>query len=169
MKSKIIIMCGLFAALTAVLSQLAIPIGPVPINLALLSVLLSAGLLGAKYGALSQVVYLLMGAIGLPVFSGMKGGLGVLAGPTGGYLVGYVLCALTAGFLMKKHGSLITGLAMAAGIGVCYIFGTLWFFLLTGCTVWSALTTCVLPFLPGDVVKILLAVWMIRLRRKFSV
>lgn len=169
MKIKPMLLCGLFAALTAILSQIAIPLGPVPINLALLAVLLAAGLLGPGYGALSQVVFVLVGAIGLPVFSGMRGGLGALAGPTGGFLVGYILCALLTGWLLSKFGKKVWGavLSMAAGILVCYLFGTLWFLILTKSSLWSALTACVLPFLPGDALKIALAVWLtFRLRNK---
>ena len=171
MKVKPMLLCGLFAALTAILSQLAIPIGPVPINLALLSVILAAGLLGPKLGTVSQIVYVLVGMIGLPVFSGMQGGLGVLAGPTGGYLAGYILCALTAGILIQKFGAKIPGmvLSMAAGILVCYLFGTVWFILLTKSALLSALTTCVLPFLPGDCIKIALAVFLVfRLRPRLT-
>ena len=162
MKIKPMRLCALFAALTAVLSQVAVPVGPVPVNLALLAVLLAAGLLGPRYGTLSQIVYVLLGMAGLPVFSGLQGGLGVLAGPTGGYLAGYILCALTAGVLMKRAGSKAIGavLSMAAGVAVCYMFGTAWYVILTKSSLWSALTVCVFPFLPGDCVKIALACWL---------
>ena len=102
--TKKIALCGLFAALTAVCAQISIPIGPVPINMAHLSVFMAAGILGSKYGALSQVVYLCLGAMGLPVFSGFMGGLGRLTGPTGGYIVGYVVTAFDVGFLFEKFG-----------------------------------------------------------------
>lgn len=90
-----IIITALFAALTAVFSQISIPIGPVPVNLALLAVFTAAGLLSPGRAVLSQVVYLLLGAVGVPVFSGFRGGFAVLAGPTGGYIVGYIVAALT--------------------------------------------------------------------------
>lgn len=153
------ILCALFAALTAVFSQLAIPLAPVPINLATFSVFLAGGLLGAKYGALSQLVYVLLGAFGLPVFTGMSGGFGRIMGPTGGYIAGYVAAAFLTGFLISKlpRGFWSCVLAMVAGLAACYALGTLWFVQLTGNPLSSALTICVIPFLPGDAAKITLA------------
>ena len=94
---KTMIYCALFAALTAVCSQLAIPIQPVPINLALLSVYIAGGLLGGGMGAASQAVFLLIGAVGVPVFAGFRGGVQALVGPTGGYLIGYAAAAFVTG------------------------------------------------------------------------
>ena len=104
---KTMVYCALFAALTAVCSQLSVPIQPVPINLALFSVYMAGALLGGGRGAISQIVFLLIGAAGVPVFAGFRGGLQVLAGPTGGYIVGYVAAALITGAvcacMVKKH------------------------------------------------------------------
>lgn len=174
------ILCAFFAALTAVLSQIALPLPftPVPVNLATLSVFLSGALLGAKYGALSQFLFVLLGGIGLPVFSQFNGGLGVLAGPTGGYLVGYILASFVTGLLThialasqggtngtsgKSGKGQIRGiLAMTAGLLVCYTLGTAWFVHLTGTGLVSALLLCILPFLPGDALKIFLAASLLR-------
>ena len=172
MKIKNMIYCALFAALTAVLSQIAIPVDPIPINLATLSVLLAGSLLGAKGGAVSQIVYVLLGTAGLPVFSAFRGGPGILIGPTGGYIAGYILGAWLTGFLseryqphkpLQKH--LYCALCMCAGLLGCYLLGTIWFLFLTKSTLLSAVSACVLPFLPGDALKILVATLLaVRLR-----
>ena len=117
MKTTKLVTCALFAALTAILSQIAIPIGPVPINLATFSVFFAGALLGAKAGALSQLVYLLLGIVGLPVFSMFRGGPGVLLGPTGGYLAGYVLAAFLVGFITEQRGDSLPALALAMPAG----------------------------------------------------
>ena len=141
------------AAALCVIGPWAIPVGAVPLSLTLLAVYLTAFLLtpGQMVGAVG--VYLLLGAVGLPVFSGFSGGLGVLAGPTGGYLVGYlpagVLCALAA---RKKRGQCVAGMVLATG--VVYLTGTAWYCLQSGVALLPALVVCVLPFLPGDVVKL---------------
>lgn len=156
--------CALFAALTAVCSQIAIPMpSMIPINLGLLAVYLSGGLLGGLGGALSQLVFLLLGAAGVPVFAQFRGGLGVLAGPTGGYIIGYVAAAGLIGLLAERWGRGFWKLAagMVLGTAVCYAFGTAWFVALTGKGLAAALGACVLPFLPGDAVKIALAAWLV--------
>jgi biotin transport system substrate-specific component len=153
-------LCALFAALTAVCSWLAIPIGPVPINLALLPVLLAGGLLGWKYGAISQLVYVLVGAAGAPVFSGFRGGVGVLVGPTGGYIIGYVVCALLVGLAADKFRRRVPALiaGMILGVLALYLLGTAqYLFVVENKNVLAALGACVFPFLPGDAAKIAVA------------
>ena len=149
-------MCALFAALTAVLSQILFPIGPVPINLALISVYMAGALLGAKYGTVSQVVYVLMGAIGLPVFASFSGGPGVIAGKSGGFIIGYVVCAFLVGFAADRWGRSPKVLipAMAAGTLLTYFLGIIWFMVVTNIPLVESLGYCVFPFLPGDAVKI---------------
>ncbi len=158
MKTKTMILCALFAALTAVCSMISIPLPftPVPINLATLSVFLAGGLLGSKYGSLSQLVYVVLGAVGLPVFHNFTGGLAVVTGATGGYIIGYVAAAWLVGFLCEKigRGFYKNILSMASGLAVCYTLGTLWFMYLTSTGFAAALIACVVPFLPGDAVKI---------------
>jgi len=133
---------------------------------------LSGGLLGRKYGVISICVYIFMGFIGLPVFSGFRAGPGVLIGPTGGYIAGYVLGAFIIGLLIDKlscKGNTIYmyTLALGAGMIVCYFTGTLWFIICTGSTVGAALLSCVLPFIAGDVLKIFIAVVLINRLRPF--
>lgn len=103
-KTTMMILCGIFAAVTAICSLITIPLGftPVPVNLGTLSVFLTGGILGKKYGTLSMAVYVLLGATGVPVFSGFRGGIGVLAGPTGGYIIGYIVAVLIIGLLMEN-------------------------------------------------------------------
>ena len=95
------ILCGLFAAITAVCSFITIPLGftPVPINLGTLAVFLTGGILGKKYGTISMTVYVLLGAAGVPVFAGFRAGISVLAGPTGGYIIGYIVAVFIIGVL----------------------------------------------------------------------
>lgn len=156
---KEMVLCALFVALTAVLSQIAIPVQPVPVNLATLSVMLAGGVLGAKNGAVSQAVYVLMGMIGLPVFSSFSGGVGIVAGPTGGYIIGYIAAAWLIGLLASRCGGKVWQLAliMAAGEALCYLLGTAWFMLSTGTGLVESLLLCVVPFLLGDAAKIAVA------------
>ena len=156
--------CALLAALTGVFTWLSIPIDPVPINLATLAVFLAGGLLGAKYGAISQIIYLLLGVAGIPVFSKMRSGAGVLLGPTGGYIVGYIVAAWLVGLLAQRFGRKLKVLvpAMVAGAVCYYLLGTLWYIYSTGSGVLPALMMCVLPFLPGDAAKVAVAATLVR-------
>lgn len=166
--TKNLVLAALFAALTAVCSQIQIPLPMIPINLALFAVHLCGALLGAKWGALSMAVYALLGAIGVPVFAGFGSGPAVLFGKTGGYILGYILCAAIVGLLSRRLGFsyLKLCLSMIVGVAVCYIFGTAWFMAISGLDLVTSLGYCVLPFLPGDAVKILLAAFLaLRLRK----
>ena len=151
--------CALFAALTAVCSQIQIPLPLIPINLAIFAVVLCGGLLRPVCALLAVGVYVLLGLVGIPVFAGFKAGVGTLFGNTGGYIVGYVLAAFLTAVLRQRggEGDLRLGAGMAVGVAVCYVFGTVWFMVLSGNSLWVSLSYCVLPFLPGDVLKILLA------------
>ena len=163
-----LVLAALMAALTAVCSQIQIPLPMVPINLALFAVHLAGALLGAKWGALSMLAYALLGAAGVPVFAGFASGPAVLFGKTGGYILGYILCALLIGLLVRRIGFTMKGLclSMIVGVAVCYAFGTAWFMAVTGMNLITSLTYCVFPFLPGDAVKILLAALLaLRLRK----
>ena len=112
-------LCGLFAAITAVCSYVSIPLGftPVPVNLATLAVFLAGGILGSRYGTISLAVYTLLGAAGIPVFSEFRGGLGVLAGPTGGYIIGYIAAAFLTGLIVEKF--LVSGSGRSHELFVC--------------------------------------------------
>lgn len=158
---KGMILAAVFAALTGILTQVQIPLPYIPINLALFAVFLAGALLGPKYGALAMAVYVLLGAVGVPVFSGFSGGLHKLAGPTGGYIAGYVVCAFLVGLLSRRWGfgkcNLMLALSMAVGTLACYALGTAWFMGVTKSALWVSLGYCVFPFLPGEAVKIALA------------
>lgn len=155
------------AALITVCSWITIPFFTVPFTMQTFAVFLVLLLLGGRRGTLSVLLYLVMGAIGLPVFSGFAGGAGKLAGPTGGYLIGFIAAALVYWGLtsIKKGSRIMTVCAMAAGLLVCYAFGTAWFVVVynmnTGAmSVASALSACVLPFIIPDVVKLAIA-WLL--------
>lgn len=146
---------AVFSALLCVISPFAIPIGPVSITLATFGVYLSGAELGCKKGGAAVAVYLMLGFIGLPVFSGFMGGVQRLIGPTGGYLVGYIPCAMITGFFSRKFKRLWASAAgMALGTVVLYALGTAWFCLMSGTSLLPALSACVFPFLPGDAAKI---------------
>lgn len=150
---------ALMAAVMCILGPLSVPIGPVPISLTNLVIYLSVILLGTKFGTLSYLVYLIIGATGLPVFSGFQGGLGKLAGPTGGYLIGFIFMALITGAFMyySKGKPLFIVIGMVLGTLVDYLFGTIWFCIVMKTDFISALAVCVIPFLIGDAIKIALS------------
>jgi len=155
-------LCAFFAALSAAFSQFSIPIGPVPIALTHLSVFTAAGLLGAKRGFVSQLIYVLVGLVGAPVFAGASGGPAIVFGPTGGFILSYPVCALVAGLLAEKLGRGTRALralpfAMAAGLFVTYAMGLAWFMFVTKNGLLASLGYCTLPFLPGDAAKIALS------------
>ena len=152
--------CALMAALMCVLCPMSLPIGPIPISLSVFVILLTVYVLGTWRALVSYTVYLLLGAVGMPVFSGFQGGLAKLAGPTGGYLAGFWLMILVAGIIMEKgkRNLLVTILGMLVGVAIDYAVGTAWFVFQTESTVVHALDVCVYPFIPFDVAKIVIAV-----------
>lgn len=154
-----IVLAALFAALMAVCSQIQIPLPMVPINLALFAAHLCGALLGAKWGALSISAYTLLGLVGVPVYAGFASGPAALFGKTGGYILGYILSAFLVGLLSRRIGFTFKGLCLSMLVGVvaCYAFGTVWFMAVTGLNLMTSLAYCVIPFLPGDAVKIALA------------
>ena len=152
--------CAVCTALIAVLAQVQLPLpGMVPLSLATFGVMLGGLLLGWKGGAAAVLAYCLLGAAGAPVFAGLKGGAGVLLGPTGGYIAGYLPCAALSGLHVPKLQESRLGrcLLLLLGTAACYALGTAWFMHVTGRSLWESLGLCVLPFLPGDGVKILAA------------
>jgi len=155
-----LVYASMFGALTAVGAYIVIPLPPVPISLQTLFVNLAGALLGGYLGALSQIVYILLGVIGLPVFAGGKAGPGVLFGPTGGYLFGFVAAALVIGKLIeiKKHPRLFwVVVSMMAGMMIIDILGILQLTFVARLSIKKALIVGAFPFLPGDIVKIVLA------------
>lgn len=158
------VFASLFGAATAAGAYIVIPVPPVPITLQTLFLLISAGLLGGRLGALSQVVYLALGLIGLPVFAGGKAGVGVLFGPTGGYLIGFVAAAYVIGTLIEKGGNLSflkLALYMVIGTVVVYVFGVAHLSLVGRLSVQKAVSVGVIPFLIGDAFKVLIAAMLV--------
>ena len=153
-------LAALMCALTAVLAQIQIPLPPVPVSLALLGVHLCGCLPGMRTGIAAVAAYALLGAAGLPVLTGFAGGPAPVLGPTGGFVIGYVLAAGTEGLLMRRlpFTARFLSLAMLLGTAVCYGCGLAWFMVTTGSALPAALGVCVLPFLPGDALKVFAAV-----------
>jgi len=150
-----------FSIVTALCAQIAFWIGPVPITGQTFAVLLAGALLGSKRGALSQLTYLGIGALGAPVFAGWMGGPGVLLGPTGGYLLGFVAAAFVVGFLAERGWDRrfwSMALAMLTGNTVIYVFGLSWlaFWLASFAPESSVLAAGLYPFIPGDLIKLFL-------------
>lgn len=146
-------LAALFAALMAVCAWISVPVGDAGFTMQTFAVFLTLGLLGGKWGTVSILTYLLLGAAGMPVFSGFRGGVGVLLGVTGGYLWGFLLSGLVY-WLLERFGKLP---AMVAGQLVCYLCGSLWFGLYSGGAAGLILLRCVIPYLIPDAVKIGLA------------
>lgn len=162
MKVKDMTLTAVMAALICIAGPLTIAAGPVPLSLATFAVYLAGAILGKKWGTIAAGLYLLIGIIGVPVFSGFSGGFQKLAGVTGGYLIGYLPCAFLSGFgteCMERKGlKWILPAMMIAGTAMLYTIGTGWFIIQTGNALSAALSLCVLPFLPGDALKITAAV-----------
>lgn len=158
MKTKTLIIEAIFAAIIAVFSVITITIGPVPITMSIFAIFLCSIILGGKKSTVSLVVYILCGAIGLPVFSGMRGGISVLAGPTGGYILSYIFITLIAGFSAEKIKSkpLIFFMCLLS-LFLCYAGGTIQYMLITATPLQASLIKCVYPFIPLDIIKIMAA------------
>jgi biotin transport system substrate-specific component len=151
---------AMFGALTAVGAYISIPLQPVPITLQDFFTFLAATLLGGYTGALSQVIYILLGIIGLPVFAGGKAGIGVLLGPTGGYLLGYIIGAFVIGKIVqmrKEPGWAWIIMASLIGLLIIYTVGAIQLSLVAKLSLAKTLLVGVVPFIPGDLCKLLLA------------
>lgn len=155
MKTRDIVLIGVFAAMICVFAPFSVPVGPIPISLASFAVYIASAL-GAKKGCAAVGIYILIGALGLPVFSGFSGGISKIAGLTGGYIIGYMFCALLSGIIIERAGNKKSAYPMAFIIGtaVLYAFGTAWFMIQSGNGLYESLLACVIPFLIGDAVKI---------------
>lgn len=164
------VLTSLFAALTAVGALIALPIGPVPIVLQNFFVMLMGLLLGPRWGLAGVGIYLLAGAIGLPVFAGGTSGLARLAGPTGGYLIGYLPCVALIGWIaVRGRGHRVAdALAMVCGTTVLYACGVFWLKTVTGMGFDKALAAGALPFIPGDIAKIIAAVLLAPALRRLT-
>ena len=161
-----IALISLMTALTVVSAWVSIPFGAVPVTLQTFVIYVSASLLGIKKSTVSVLVYLFLGCAGLPVFSGFRGGFGVLAGATGGYAAGFILISLISGFIISRFGRKmhVMIIAFVTGTVFCYIAGTLWyvFVYLGGNGAEGVLAACVLPFAVPDILKIIAAAFVSR-------
>lgn len=158
---------ALMTAVIVVCSLAAVPFGSVPITLQTFAICVSVGLLGVKRGVVCVLLYLLLGIAGLPVFSGFQGGIGVLLGPTGGYVLGFIPMVIVSGLIIQncEKKAVVHFLAFVAGLIVCYFVGTIWFvyvYSVEKTDFLAALSVCVLPYVIPDVVKLILASVLIR-------
>lgn len=163
---------GIFAAIIAVCSWIYIPL-TVPFTLQTMGIFTAIGVLGGKRGSLSVFVYILLGMMGVPVFSGMQGGVGVLFGKTGGYIIGFLLAALAMWAMEKAFGNkkYTLPISMLIGLLICYAFGTAWFMVVTAsaanaASLLTVLGWCVFPFIIPDLVKIALALFLSKRLKK---
>ena len=160
-KTATLALIGLIAAITCIMGPFSIPLpfNLVPISLTNLVIYFTMYILGMKKGTISYCIYLLIGLVGLPVFSAFTGGPGKLLGPTGGYLIGFIFLALISGFFIDKWGNhmLLCMTGMVLGTMVCYMFGTIWLAYQAQMNFGAALWAGVIPFLPGDLIKIIIA------------
>ncbi|NLP17277.1 MAG: biotin transporter BioY [Clostridiales bacterium] len=179
--TKKLIMTGMFTSIISVMSQIIIPIQPIPFSLSFLAIFLTGFLLEPKYAFLSTLTYILLGAFGLPVFAGLKGGLHVLTGMTGGFIVAYPIMALITSisyqlslrikstvFNKNIYRIVIQTFGMIISILICYLMGTLWFSYTSGATIAYSISVCVVPFIAFDLLKILLAVFFGSVLRKVT-
>lgn len=157
-KTKNLAVMGLMTALICVLSPIMIPMpGGVGFTLGLFVILLVTYLMGVPKSLICYSVYLLIGAIGLPVFAGFTGGLSRITGPTGGYLIGYIAVIIFAGIFnhLGKNKIWMFIIGSVIGIIVCYIIGSFWFMYVTATDLKQAVWLCIIPFIPFDAVKII--------------
>ncbi|WP_079528894.1 biotin transporter BioY [Halobacillus hunanensis] len=161
-KLRALLNCSIFAAITAILAQFEIPLPLVPISGQTLAVGITATILGSRQGTAAMVCYAAIGAIGIPVFSGFSGGIQVLAGPTGGYIFGFIAAAYITGFILEKT-SFTVPLAIAAntlGMIVILIFGAVQLKFVAGLGWGGALNAGVFPFIAVGLIKASLASWI---------
>ena len=172
MKVRTMAFCGMFSAFIVICAWLCIPAADGYITLQTFGLFLCLGTLGGKRGCLSVLVYLLLGAVGLPVFSGFQGGFSALIGPTGGYLMGFLFCALfywlVTGLTGNRKGTQLV--TMFGSLCVCYCFGSLWYYHMYiadggSATVGFVVAKCVLPYLLPDIAKLLIA-WQLSQKLK---
>lgn len=159
---------SMFTVIIAICSWISIP-SAVPFTLQTLGVFLAVGILGGKRGTMTVLVYILLGAVGLPVFSGFSGGIGILIGITGGYIIGFLASALIMWGMecVFGKGKKIQVISMFLGLLACYVVGTLWFMVvytyqIGKVGILAVLGWCVVPFLIPDIIKIMLAIMLIR-------
>lgn len=158
-KTLDIVYCGIFATITAILAQIAVPLpGGVPLTLQTFAVSLSGIILGSKKGFISILVYVLMGTIGLPVFSGFSVGISAIVGPTGGFILSFPIMAFIIGlFCEKTDNKILIFIGMIIALITNYLLGTIQFSVVTGSSMYNSFLVSVLPFIFVDILKSVLA------------
>ena len=158
-ETRDMVFTALFAAVLAVAAPFSVDIGPVPLTFATFAIYLAAIAIGAKRGVAAVLIYILLGGFGLPVFSRFQGGFHIIAGVTGGFLIGYIPLVFVVGIFADKYSGNIFAYALGILIGtiLLYTVGVVWFMYLTGSALTAALLICVVPFLPGDALKAIAA------------
>ncbi len=161
LSTKEMTVCALFASLTSVMSQISIPLPftIVPFTMQLFAVALCGLILKPKLAFISQLIYILMGSIGIPVFSQFSGGIGIVLGPTGGYLWAFPIAVFIISYIIKKYDFIFTKIiAMTCGLISIYVLGTIQFSVVTGMTVIDSIYMAVAPFIILDIAKFYLAI-----------
>lgn len=152
-------MTAMMAAVIAAVSPFAIPIGPISLSLCTLLLYTAPYILGWKRAAAATLVFLLLGMAGMPVFTGFQGGIGKMLGPTGGYIAGYIPLVIITGLAVRQFpgNRALQFLGMIAATAVLYTLGTAWFCVQSGSDLQRAVALCVVPFIPGDLIKMVIA------------
>lgn len=160
MKTQSLTKIALLAAILAIFGPLSLPLGPIPLSLASFFIYLALYILGRKDGLISLSIYILLGLIGLPVFSGFGAGPSKVLGPTGGFIIGYLALGFIGGYFVDKYpkSSSKQFLGLLLANLVLYIFGASWLAYQASINLRASLTLAVFPFIPGDLLKILLAI-----------
>ncbi len=150
------VVIGILAAIICVFSPFSLPAGAIPISLSTFAIYLVSCTVPKKYSVPAVAVYILIGAVGLPVFSSFTGGIQCIVGYTGGFIIGYIPCAFIIGLLTDKYPNtkIVYPISLAAGTLACYLSGTLWYMHKAETGFVEAVAVCVLPFIIGDNIKI---------------
>ena len=152
-------MTAMMAAVIAAVSPFAIPIGPISLSLCTLILYMTPYILGWQRSAIAVLVFILLGVVGIPVFTGFQGGMGKVLGPTGGYIAGYIPLVIVTGLAVRAFPKKRTlqFLGMVAATAVLYALGTVWYMFQSGNPLDVAMKWCVIPFIPGDLIKMAVA------------
>ena len=150
---------GILAAIICIFAPFSVPVGAIPISLSTFAIYIVSCSVNKKYSLPAIAIYILIGVVGLPVFSSFAGGLQIISGYTGGYIIGYIPCAFIIGMLTDKYenNKIIYPVSMVTGTAICYLCGTLWYMYRAECGFSQAVTICIIPFIIGDIIKIIAA------------
>lgn len=156
MKIQKLTFCALLCAFICALAPFSLPLGAIPVSLATFAIYIVASIAKISLSLPALIGYILLGAFGIPVFSGFAGGFQQLAGVTGGYIIGYIPCLIIISLLTQKFEDkkVIYPVSMILGTLFCYIFGTVWYVIQSKSSIGAALILCVVPFIIGDIIKI---------------